>query len=336
MCSSDLASRGVADSATESAQLLTRWSARRQSCKAVGYDLDGTVTIPARFYRDIVHPGEAFPPTPFTYRQGLKITLDFVKGRARRYEKGMIWQLDQRRFIPYCQIDLFDGHRFQTVRPRTENSDANWQPPLFDSELIEQGEKCRGRFFTEIDLPILFAHGAAMPSNRSLSPDRLLKPADRNDRSLRNPFARSRHEGASTLVFESEPPPSAPQNHEKIRLDLNRGESVISWSYCVDGKETASMSVKQKQTGRGWFPDGWTMVTWPESKNPQRTVQEITSVRITFDPPLDDAKFQTKATAGMIIHRLGENRRYVAGRQNVPDVPLDEYLRRREHSKAAN
>jgi hypothetical protein len=330
------ASRVFADPSHESAESLAHWSERRRVYKSIEYDLAGLVTVPARFYKDIVHPGEALPPTTITYRRRLKITLDFVNGRARRYEKGMIWQLDQRRFIPYCQIDLFDGHRFQTVRPRAENSSADWQPPRYDAELIEQGERSGGRFFTEIDLPILFAHGLVATANNPLVPDRLLVPPNRGDRSLLSQFAQVRREGSSLLVLKSKPPASAPKNHDEIGLDLERGGAVIGWSTFVGGKQTASIAIKHKQTARGWFPDGWTMVSTPESAGPQSKVDEIQSAAVTFDLPLDDTTFQAKATAGMIVYRVPENRRYVAGRDNAGDVPLDEYIeRRREHSKAA-
>ena len=75
-------------------------------------------------------------------------------------------------------------------------------------------------------------------------------------------------------------------------------------------------------------------MTQPESAGPERKVDGIQSVTLTFDAPLDDATIHAKATTGMIVYRLPENRRYVAGRQNARDVPLDEYLiRQREHSK---
>jgi hypothetical protein len=199
-----------------------------------------------------VHPGETFPPATFTYRRRIKITLDFVNGRACRYEQGMIWQLDRRRFIPYCQIDLFDGHRFQTLRSRAENSSETWQPPRSDAELIEQGEKNRGRFFTEIDLPILFAHSLVATANDALSPDRLLAQPDRGGRSLPSQFAQVRREGTSLLLLKSKPPAAAPKSHDELGLDLERGGAETGWSAFVDGTQTASIAIKPgKPTAAG-------------------------------------------------------------------------------------
>jgi hypothetical protein len=330
------AASGAADDIDRPTEWLARWAERRQSCKAVEYDLAGSVTIPARFYKDSIHPGEAFPAAAFTYRRRLTITLDFANGRARRYEKGMTWQLNQRRFIPSCQIDLFDGHRFQTLRPRAENSSANWQPPPHDAELIERGEKHGGRFFETIDLPIVFAHGLVANADEALTPDRLLTRPDRSGRSLQSQFANVRREAPSLLVLESKPPAAAPKNHEEIGLDLERGGAPIGWSVFAEGKRTASIAVKNKQTLRGWFPDGWTMLSEPDSPGPQRRVDETQSVTITFDLPLEDSTFHAKATPGMIVYRLSENRRYVAGGETAPDLPLDQYLARQpDHSKAA-
>jgi hypothetical protein len=240
------ASRALADPKADSAEWLARWSDRRQLCKAVAYDLSGSVTIPAGFYKDIVHPGETFPPARFTYRRRIKITLDFVNRRARRDEQGMTWQLNERKFIPYCEIDLFDGRRFQTVRPRAENSSASWQPRPYDAELIEQGERSRGPFFTEIDLPILFAHGLVATTNDALSPDRLLAPPDSGSGSLPSQFAPVQREGPSLLLLKSKPPAAALTNHDEVGVDLDRGGAVIGWSAFVDGKQTTSIAIKHK------------------------------------------------------------------------------------------
>ena len=71
----------------------------------------------------------------------------------------------------------------------------------------------------------------------------------------------------------------------------------------------------------------------PDSAGVERRVDEIQSVSVTFDPPLDAAIFHAKPTAGMIVYRLSENRRYVAGADTARDVPLDVFLvRRRDQS----
>jgi hypothetical protein len=303
-------------------KVLLSWQARRRAVGVLSAEIDGTVSIPKGLYTHVLGNGDEFPPKTCQFATQLSMLIDLRGGRARRWQKGMILHLDQRNFIPYCDVDLFDGRTYQTLRPRSDNSDASWTPGPYDSELVEQGEKRTSPFFRTADFPIFFALGIIPMTDLSIEPEHMKAAADS---AFFKVVGKAAQGGRELVVVRSAPFFSRGSGYYQLWIDLPRNAAVVRWCAYVNDQRASSIEVSYKQMEGGWFPEAWTVSSYEIAGGPEKR-EDFHVKKLVVGPTLSPGDFHFQPTPGMVVYKSGEERRYVAGVSGIAETPLTEFL----------
>jgi|HubBroStandDraft_6_1064221.scaffolds.fasta_scaffold07697_6 hypothetical protein len=306
-------------------KVLSHWRERRRAVKVLSAEVEGTVTIPKGLYSHVLNDGQVFPGNTYKYSTQLSVLIDLSEGRARRRQKGMILHLDEKKFIPYCDVDFFDGREFQTLRPRADNSDQNWQPAPYDSELIEQGVKRRAKFFRTVDFPLFFSLGIIPMADLSVSPEHIKSALDSIDGTLLKAVGTITERGRELVVVRSAPLFSNGAGYYEFWIDLPRDAAIVRWCAYVNDQRATSIETSYQQIQGGWFPEAWTVGSSEILGGPEKR-EEFHVKKLIVGPAVSNSDFRFKPTPGMVIYKSGEERRYVVREDGIAETPLADFL----------
>ncbi|WP_145177015.1 hypothetical protein [Gimesia aquarii] len=302
-------------------KMLSDWNARQKIADSMLYEIRGHVIVPRDSYLRIDENQGVTPIHDSEYNVSTELLLDFQNNRVRRTEESEVLCAPIRSFIPYYEVDLYDGTQYFNYQPIDKNTSDSWKPGKYQSELHLTGSRPYGMFFSHyIDILLLTGHGSIYTHNSPVTPQKLLRT------SVTSHFFKQelvKYKGRQCILLQTMPSKLRGKGYYNIIVDPAHESAIVKWSSFYRDQLYSDIEIEHELTKQGWLPARWTETYYSKPKIP--ITKTMCVKRRVFNPKLKDSDFKIEITPGMVIYDRATNSEFISSGPGKPMIPLKEW-----------